>query len=146
MNRLGMMVDLSHVSRCRGVFTMMIAFRYTMEDALRVSTVPVIFSHSGARAVSDNVRNVPDDILKLVKTNGGIVMINFYSCYLIDDCETRNATILDVVAHIEHVVEVAGWEHVGIGGDYNGVSQFPEGLQDVSGFPKVRSLLCYSCS
>ena len=68
-----------------------------MADALRVSTAPVIFSHSGARGVTDVVRNVPDDILKQVRTNGGVVMVNFYSCYLIPDCDSRNATLQDVV-------------------------------------------------
>ena len=68
-----------------------------MADALRVSTAPVIFSHSGARGVTDVVRNVPDDILKQVRTNGGVVMVNFYSSYLIPDCDSRNATLQDVV-------------------------------------------------
>ena len=99
MNRLGMMVDLSHVSRYwrEGGDVTAPAPRHTMADALRVSTAPVIFSHSGARGVTDHVRNVPDDILKQVRTNGGVVMVNFYSCYLIPDCDSRNATLQDVV-------------------------------------------------
>jgi membrane dipeptidase len=125
MNRIGMMVDLAHVSR------------HTMADALRVSSAPVIFSHSGARGVNNNVRNVPDNILLKVKANGGIVMVNFYACYLIKDCKTRNATLADVVNHIEHIRLVAGVEHIGLGSDFNGVSQLPIGLQDVSGYPNV---------
>ena len=125
MNRLGMMVDLAHVSSD------------TMRDVLNVSKAPVIFSHSGARGVSNNVRNVPDDVLEMIKIKGGIVMANFYSCYIIDDCHKNNATIDDVVKHINHIRKVAGVDHVGIGGDYNGVSILPIGLEDVSGFPKV---------
>ena len=125
MNRLGMMVDLAHVSSD------------TMRDVLNIAKAPVIFSHSGARGVSNNVRNVPDDVLKMLKENGGIVMANFYSCYIIDDCENNNATVEDVIKHINHIRAVAGVDHVGIGGDYNGVSTLPLGLEDVSGFPRV---------
>merc|ERR1719369_132035 len=125
MNRLGMMVDLAHVSSD------------TMRNVLNITKAPVIFSHSGARGVSNNVRNVPDDVLKMVKDNGGIVMANFYSCYIIDDCENNKATVEDVIKHINHIRKIAGVDHVGIGGDYNGVSTLPIGLEDVSGFPKV---------
>jgi len=125
MNRLGMMVDLAHVSSD------------TMRDVLRISRAPVIFSHSSARAVANNVRNVPDDVLETIKEKGGIVMVNFYSCYVIEDCDKNNATVDDIVKHINHIRKVAGINHIGIGGDYNGVSSFPIGLEDVSGYPKV---------
>ena len=68
-------------------------------------------------------------------------MVNFYSCYVISDCDKRNATVTDVVRHVEHIRSVAGVEHIGIGGDFNGVEEFPEGLQDVSQYPNVRSIV-----
>ena len=165
MNRLGMMVDLSHVSDD------------AMRDALRVSEAPVIFSHSSARALAgDQPRDVPDDVLRLTRDNGGVVMVNFFSGYLLpeprgrererdvrrrlreqfpDDEEARRAAykqwtrdnpiprgdVGTVADHIDHVVKVAGIDHVGIGSDYDGVSTLPEGLEDVSCYPHLTAEL-----
>ncbi|XP_030621025.1 dipeptidase 1 [Chanos chanos] len=122
MNRLGMLIDLAHVSE------------NVMRQVLDHSKAPVIFSHSSAYTVCNHKRNVPDDVLKIVQEKKGIVMVNFYNDYV--TC-SQTARLSDVADHFDHIKKVAGSSIIGFGGDYDGVARVPEGLEDVSKYPDL---------
>jgi membrane dipeptidase len=160
MNELGMMVDISHVSA------------ETMHATLDVSEAPVIFSHSSAMGIANHPRNVPDDVLRRLKEKDGVVMLNFFSGYIVPEAvktvaegmdyerelnnkykdkknvdtelavwKKRNpyprGTIHVLLDHVDHIAKVAGWERVGLGSDFDGVSKLPTQLEDVSCYPYI---------
>lgn len=122
MNRLGMMVDLSHVSH------------QTMRDVLDITQAPVIFSHTTCYELAKIYRNAPDDVIARLAENGGVLMVMFVSSFLNIE-NPAAANIETVVDHIMHVVEVAGWDHVGIGGDFDGTTAIADGINSVADYP-----------
>ncbi|WP_111766674.1 dipeptidase [Nakamurella deserti] len=169
MNRIGMLVDISHVAPA------------TMRDALATSSAPLIFSHSSCRALCDHVRDAPDDVLTGLKDNGGVIMVTFVPQFVSQECADHDAaekaeharlgltphtvysldapagdpaalaeidrwraenpvpraTLAQVADHVEHAREVAGVEHIGLGGDFDGVAVLPDGLEDVASYPRL---------
>lgn len=122
MNRLGMMVDLAHTSH------------QTMRQVLDITESPVIFSHSTCYALARNYRNTPDDVIARLKENGGVLMVMFVKRFL-NAQNPEAADIETVVDHIMHVVNVAGWDHVGIGGDFDGTVTLANGISSVADYP-----------
>lgn len=129
MNRLGMMVDISHVAD------------KTFYDALAVSKAPLIASHSSSRALADVPRNMTDDMIIALAKKGGVVQVNFY-CEFLATAKPPHATLEDVVKHIDRIRKIAGTGAIGIGSDFDGIDCVPDGLEDVSKFPNLtRALL-----
>ena len=124
MNRLGMLIDLSHVSH------------KTMRQTLDTTRSPVIFSHSACYQLAKNYRNVPDDVIARLKTNGGILMIFFVQRFL-NATNPDSASLESAVDHIMHVVQVAGWDHVGIGSDFDGTVTLANGISSVADYPTL---------
>lgn len=124
MNRLGMMVDLSHTSHA------------SMRQIMNITRSPVMFSHSTCYGLAKNYRNAPDDVISQLKTNGGVLMVMFVTRFL-NAVDPEAADIETVVDHIMHVVELAGWDHVGIGGDFDGTVTLAKGITSVSDYPKL---------
>ena len=124
MNRLGVLVDLSHVSDS------------TFYDALAVTEAPVILSHSSVRALTDNARNITDDMLRALAANGGVIMINFFPKYVAQN-GNADASVADLLDHIDHAVEIAGIDHVGLGSDFDGVPNLPRGMEDATKLPHI---------
>lgn len=130
MNRVGMMIDVSHVSDS------------TFEQVVRLSRAPVIASHSSCRHFTPGYeRNMSDAMIRGLAAHGGVIHITFGSMFLGNEFRKQGgkhkATVGDVVAHIDHAVKVAGVDHVGLGSDFDGVGELPQGLQDVSGYPEI---------
>lgn len=128
MNRLGMLIDVSHVSDD------------TFYDVLECSTSPVVATHSCCRALADHPRNMTDDMIKALAAKGGVIQINFYPVFLQDDYELESQSSVipsytRIADHIDHVVELVGIDHVGIGSDFDGIEVAPDGLEDVSKMP-----------
>ncbi len=126
MNRLGMVVDVSHLNE-RGFW-----------DVLSITDSPIIASHSNARSLCDHPRNLTDDQIKKLAENGGVIGVNFYPLFLSTE---GKASIENVIQHIEHICEVGGVESVGLGSDFDGIDKVPEGLEDVTCVPRIAEAL-----
>ena len=111
-----------------------------MRDILSVTKAPIIFSHSSSYELGAHLRNAPDDVLRLLPQNGGIIMATFVPIFL-NVADPSAATVHDVVDHILHIVDVAGWDHVGLGSDFDGTPTVPAGIEDVSMYPNLIELL-----